>query len=143
MSRNSKILTKADFERLAHFRYGLRRFLRSSEELCRKQGLTPLQYQALLQIGGIPGKNWATVGELAERLQAQPHGVVSLVTRCEALGLVERRVGRSDRRQVEVHLTANGLRELQALAQLHQPELRMLQAEFSLPGWQGLEDGAV
>ncbi|QDX81893.1 MarR family transcriptional regulator [Denitratisoma sp. DHT3] len=143
MSRNSEILTKADFERLAHFRYGLRRFLRRSEELCRKQGLTPLQYQALLQIGGIPGKNWATVGELAERLQAHPHGVVSLVTRCEALGLVERRVGRSDRRQVEVHLTANGLQELQALAQLHQPELRMLQAEFSLPGWQELEDEAA
>jgi DNA-binding MarR family transcriptional regulator len=30
------------------------------------------------------------VGELAERLQAQPHGVVALITRCEARGLVHR-----------------------------------------------------
>lgn len=137
MTKTSPMLKKADFERLAHFRYGLRRFLRVSEEICRKQGLTPLQYQAMLQIAGVPGKkNWVTVGELAERLQAQPHGVVSLVTRCEALGLLERRVGRSDRRQVEVHLTSKGLKEVQALAQQHQPELKMLQAEFSLPGWE-------
>lgn len=140
MSRNPKTLSKGDFERLAHFRYGLRRFLRISEELCRQQGLTPLQYQALLQIGGMPGKNWATVGELAERLQAQPHGVVSLVTRCEALALVERRIGRQDRRQVEVHLTPKGQKQLQALAQLHRPELKMLRDEFSLPGWDELVD---
>jgi len=135
MSRAPRALVKTDFERLAHFRYGLRRFLRKSEDLCRRHGLTPLQYQAMLQIAGHPGRDWATVGELAERLQAQPHGVVSLVTRCEALGLVERRAGRTDRRQVEVHLTAKGTAAVQAIARLHQPELRMLKAEFALPGW--------
>ena len=136
MSRTSRALVKADYERLAHFRYGLRRFLRRSEDLCRRHGLTPLQYQAMLQIAGHPGRDWATVGELAERLQSQPHGVVSLVTRCESLGLVERRVGRIDRRQVEVHLTAKGRAAVQAIARRHQPELRMLKAEFALPGWE-------
>jgi DNA-binding MarR family transcriptional regulator len=135
MSRSRRSLTKDDLERLAHFRYGLRRFLRRSEELCRERGLTPLQYQAMLQIAGMPERGWASVGELAERLQAQQHGVVSLVTRCEALGLMERRPGRVDRRQVEVHLTAKGAAAVEALALLHQPELRMLKQEFALPGW--------
>lgn len=136
MSRPRRSLTKNDFERLAQFRYGLRRFLRRSEELCRERGLTPLQYQAMLQVAGMPGRKWATVGELAERLQAQQHGVVSLVTRCEALGLLQRQAGRADRRQVEVHLTAKGAAAVEALALLHEPELRMLKEEFALPGWE-------
>jgi DNA-binding MarR family transcriptional regulator len=82
---------KADFERLSHFRHGLRRFLRFSEELCKRQGLTSLQYQLLLHVMGFPGRAWATIGELAERLQAQHHGVVALVDRCERLALLERR----------------------------------------------------
>lgn len=134
MSRTKRSLAKADFEHLAHFRYGLRRFLRNSEDLCRQHGLTPLQYQAMLQIAGHPGRDWTTIGELAERLQAQPHGVVSLVTRCEALGLLQRRVGRTDRRQVEVHLTAKGKNAVEALARLHQPELRLLKEAISPPG---------
>jgi DNA-binding MarR family transcriptional regulator len=135
MSRSRRSLSKQDFERLAHFRYGLRRFLRRSEELCREGGLTPLQYQAMLQLAGMPERKWATVGELAERLQAKQHGVVSLVTRCEALGLMERRPGRTDRRQVEVHLTPEGAAAVEALALRHAPELRMLKEEFALPGW--------
>ena len=44
----------------------------------------------MLQVKGFPGRNWATIGELAERLQAKHHGVVALVSRCESLGLVQR-----------------------------------------------------
>jgi DNA-binding MarR family transcriptional regulator len=138
MSKSERKPVKADFERLAHFRYGLRRFLRASEDLCREHGLTPLQYQALLQIAGHRGRDWVTIGELAERLQAKPHGAVSLVTRCEATGLVRRRGGRTDRRQIEVHLTAKGKAAVRALVLLHGPELRMLKEEFSLPGWDGI-----
>src|SRR4029079_17078659 len=72
-------LSKADFRALAELRYQLRRFLRFSEEAARTQGLTPLQYQLLLQIKGCPGRSWALVGELAERLQLAQHGVVALV----------------------------------------------------------------
>src|SRR5678815_913573 len=91
-------MLKADFEALATFRYQLRRYLRFSEEIAHAAGLTPLQYLLLLQIKGFPGRDWATVGELAERLQAKHHGVVSLVSRCEVAGLVRRSAGRSDRR---------------------------------------------
>ncbi len=115
-------LSKAEFESLAHFRYQLRRFLRFSEEVTRKRGVTPLQYQLMLQIKGFPGREWASVGELAERLQAKHHGVVSLISRCEAAGLVTRRLSRGDMRLVEVELTPKGGKVLQKLGQLHRAE---------------------
>jgi DNA-binding MarR family transcriptional regulator len=127
-------LGKADFERLSHFRHRLRRFLRVSEELCKGAGLTALQYQLLLHVMGFSGRTWATVGELAERLQAQPHGAVALIDRCERLGLLERRPGRDDQRVVEIHLRPKGERLLAALAAQHQDELQLLLREFSDTG---------
>src|SRR5579864_8180008 len=121
-------MTKADFERLAHFRYQLRRFLRYSEEVTHEQGITALQYLLLLQIRGFPDREWATVGELAERLQAKQHGVVSLISRCEAAGLVRRSISRSDRRRVEGKLTRRGGDVLEQLARLHRTELLSFQA---------------
>ena len=126
-------LAKADFERLAEFRYQLRRFLRLSEQLTRERGITTLQYQMLLQLKGFPGREWASVGELAERLQAQPHGVVALISRCEAMGMVRRLANRADRRRVEIHLTAKGQRCVTALAARHREELRSLQASLGVP----------
>lgn len=131
------VLDKADFERLSHFRFQLRQFLRVSEDLCRAARITPLQYLLLLHVLGIPGRRWAYVGELAERLQARHNGVVALVSRCEQAGWVERRVGRDDRRQVEVHLTPAGESLVGQLAARHQPELGHLREEFFLPGWPG------
>jgi DNA-binding MarR family transcriptional regulator len=81
-------LTKHDYEQLSEFRYQLRIFMRYSEEVCRSHELTPLQYLLLLHLKGSSGRAWATVGELAERLQAQHHGVVALISRCEKLGWV-------------------------------------------------------
>jgi DNA-binding MarR family transcriptional regulator len=116
-------MAKAELEALASFRYRLRRFLRVSEELTRTHGMTPLQYQLLLQIRGFPGREWATVGELAERLQAKHHGVVSLVSRCETSGWVKRKRSRTDRRRVEVSLTRAGQSKLDRLARLHRVEV--------------------
>ncbi len=124
--------TKRHLEKLAAFRYQLRRFLRFSEDVSRQHGVTALQYQLLLQIEGFPGRNWATVGELAERLQAKHHAVVALVTRCEALGLVARESSAVDRREVHVRLTKTGAGRLEKLADLHRAELRLLQRDLSL-----------
>jgi DNA-binding MarR family transcriptional regulator len=121
---------KANYERLSNFRYQLRHFLRFSETLCRQHGLTPLQYQLLLHVMGFPGRDWATIGELAERLQAQHHGVVALVDRCAALRLVERRANSSDRRRVDIHLLPKGKKILATLAALHQAELRLLREKM-------------
>jgi len=73
------------------------------------------------------------VRHFAERLQAKPHGVVALVSRCEARGFVKRQPSASDRRQVEVHLLAEGERILTHLASLHRTELRSLADVFSIP----------
>ena len=52
-------MSKFDLERLAQFRYQLRRYLRFSEEVTRREGITPLQYLLMLQIKGFPGREWA------------------------------------------------------------------------------------
>ncbi|MES2017497.1 MAG: helix-turn-helix domain-containing protein [Pseudomonadota bacterium] len=126
-------LLKSDFEVLSAFRYQLRRFERFSEEAARAQGITPLQYLLLLHVKGFPGRDWATIGELAERLQAQQHGVVALVSRCEAAGFVARRAAKRDKRSVEVHLLAEGEAMLTHLAALHRAELKSLEGAFAVP----------
>ena len=125
-------LAKADFEALAEFRYQLRRFLRFSEQATRDSGVTPLQYQLMLQVKGFPGRDWATIGELAERLQAKHHGVVALVSRCEALGFVQRQASASDLRRVEIRLTPEGERFTTRLARLHHDELASLHGLLQL-----------
>jgi len=126
-------MSKSDLERLAQFRYQLRRYLRFSEEVTRREGITPLQYLLMLQIKGFPGREWASVGELAERLQAKHHGVVSLISRCETAGLVRRSISLTDRRRVEVQLTRKGDQCLQQLARRHRAELVSLQGKFTVP----------
>lgn len=121
-----KKLDKPQLERLSQFRYQLRCFLRFSEDAALDAGLTVLQYQLLLHTQGIPDRNWASVSELAERLQAKHNGVVALVSRCEDAGLVRRQSNPEDGRLVEVHLTAKGLKCLQQVALSHESELAAL-----------------
>jgi DNA-binding MarR family transcriptional regulator len=130
---SSKPMTLRQYRALADFRYELRRFLRYSEDVTRRHGVTPLQYQMLLQVKGFPLGEEATVGALAERLQSKHHGAVALVSRCEEAGLVRRRVGDEDRRSVVVELTQKGERLVERLARLHRKELLAIQGRLSLP----------
>jgi DNA-binding MarR family transcriptional regulator len=134
-------LTKHDFEILADFRYQIRKFVRFSERIARQHGITPRQYLLLLHVKGYPGRDWATVGELAERLQAQHHGVVALISRCEKQDYVERRRSAEDRRRIEIHLLENGERVLDELARLHRAELLSLQGRFVVPVIQTFDHG--
>lgn len=124
--------TPQDYQALSEFRYQLRRFLRFSEDAAQAEGLTGLQYQLLLHIKGNPKRDWALVGELAERLQIQQHGTVALVTRCETAGLVQRERSETDRRQVQVRLTAKGEACLKRLAALHRAQLQSLSGVFQV-----------
>ena len=135
-------LKKRDFEVLADFRYQVRRFERFSEEVSRRHGLTPLQYLLLLQLKGYPARDWATVGELAERLQAQHHGVVALISRCQKQGLVERRRSSGDRRQIEIHLLKRGEELVDKVARLHRQELLSLGGSFVVPDLNVFRRGA-
>ncbi|SDC91743.1 DNA-binding transcriptional regulator, MarR family [Geodermatophilus telluris] len=130
-------LSKADFEALARFRAAIRRYLRFSEETVRQHGVTPQQYQLLLALKGFPGREWATVRELAERLQLRHHSVVELVSRAQGQDLVARAPDPGDRRAVRVVLTARGDALLGRLAALHRDELRRMDAALTLPAWHG------
>ena len=134
MSDPQSRLTKGEFEVLSGFRYQLRRFSHWSEQLTQKAGVTNLQYLLMLHIKGFADREWATITELAERLQAKHHGAVALVTRCEKLGLVKRCRGRPDGREVEVHLTAKGERLVEQLARQHSDELTRLRGVLTVPG---------
>lgn len=129
-------LTKRDFEALARFRFGIRRYLRFSEETVRSQGVTPQHYQLMLALKGFPGRDWATVRELAERLQLRHHSVVELVDRAQAQGLVERAPHPEDARAVRVQLSGDGERLLGRLSALHRDELRRMDTALALPTFQ-------
>ena len=133
MKPGRKPLTKTEFEALSEFRFQIRRFERFSEDIVQTFGITPLQYLLLLHIKGYPGREFATVGELAQRLQAKPHGVVALVTRAEERGRVELRQNDADKRRVEIHLLPEGEQVLTRLAELHRSELLSLGSVFSIP----------
>lgn len=130
MERPRKLipLDKAGLERQSRFRYEVRRFMRFGEEVSRAAGVTAVQYHLMLHTQGFPGRDWASIGELAERLQTAPHGVVALVTRCEEAGLVKRQAHKGDGRLVEVHLTAKGRRIVDSLAVQHLAQLDNLGA---------------
>ncbi len=117
-------LSKEDFELLAEFRYTLRTFLGFSEAAAASHGVTAQQYQALLAIEGFPGRNWVTMGELAERLRIAHHSAVGLVDRMETLRLVRRVKSPENRRSVQVSLTPKGLGVLAKLYRAHRAELK-------------------
>lgn len=141
MARTS--LTKIEFEVLSDFRHQLRCFIRFSEDLTSKYGVTNLQYLLLLHVKGYKGREWATIGELAERLQSHHNGVVSLASRCEILGLVTRKRGTVDRRAVEIHLTPEGDKLVKKIASLHRKELLGLQGMFKVPDAREFEVGVA
>jgi DNA-binding MarR family transcriptional regulator len=123
-------LTQAHYERLAAWRHTLHRFLHFSQEAAHAAGLTPQQHQALLAIKGFPGRDHASIGELAARLQLRHHSTVGLVDRLVRRQLLRRRPSPTDGRRVELQLTARGERLLHRLSAAHWRELRQLGPEL-------------
>ena len=131
-------LSKADFEALARFRFGIRRYLRISEEIVRTHGVTPQQYQLMLALMGYPGREWATVQELADMIQLRHHSVVELIDRAQKQGLVQREPHPDDARAVRVSLTTDGEQTMSQLGALHRDELHRLGSALSQPFWEDL-----
>jgi DNA-binding MarR family transcriptional regulator len=119
-------LSKADYERLAEFRYLLRHFLIFSEDAAAAAGLTAQQHQALLAIKGFVGRDVVTTGELAERLGVRHHSAVGLADRLVAKGLVRRESDSEDRRLVLLALTPKAEALLAKLSAAHRDELHRL-----------------
>src|SRR5437764_8479647 len=99
---------------VADFRAALRSFLRQSERVARRSGLTPQRYLLLLMIKGAPdGSGQSTVTELARRMQLAQSTVTELVSRAEESGLVEREQSGRDGRVAYLRLTTEGDRRLE------------------------------
>ena len=127
----STAVTDPDFQHLAAFRYGLRKFLRFSKEyLSVEAHLTPEQYEALLALKSFSNKQGLLVGELSERLQVKHHTAVSLTDKLVQRKLVTRKRGTTDRRHVHVQLTATGAALVTRLAAIHRERLRGLAPEL-------------
>ena len=122
------MISQVDYERLAAFRYALRRFLRVSEDAAIAAGIPPQQHQALLAIKGFgsEGGQPMLVGDLAERLQIAPHTAVGLVNRLIKEELVSKEQATRDRRQMQLSLTQRGKSVLESLSLAHREELRRL-----------------
>ena len=111
---------------LARLRYALRKFFNESDAAAREVGLTPQQHQLLLGVAGFTSRSWATVGELAEYMQLRHHTVVGLIDRVEEAGFVERRPNPENRRQIEVHLTEDGVAAVRELNVHHRRDVYSL-----------------
>jgi DNA-binding MarR family transcriptional regulator len=97
--------------------------LRIREVAARAAGIEPQQYLLLLQVKGLAGREAATIGALAERLQIRHHSTVQLVNRLVEQGMVERHRDRRDRREVVVCLRPAGEKLLGRLAHYSVDEL--------------------
>ena len=103
----------SDIVAVAEFRAALRGFLRRTERIARKSGLTPQRYLLLLMVKGAPdGSERSTVTELSERLQLAQSTVTELVSRAEETGLIEREQSQTDARVAHLRLTEEGERRL-------------------------------
>ena len=126
-------LSKEEFEALAQFRFGIRNYLRFSEEAVRSHGVQPQQYQLMLALKGFPGRETARIRDLADALQLRHHSVVGLIDRAQERGLVHRTSDPLDERVVQVSLTARGQRLLERLSALHHDELKRIGAALAPP----------
>jgi DNA-binding MarR family transcriptional regulator len=120
------MITLADHQALAEFRYQIRRFLTFSEREARATGIEPRQHQLLLAIKGLPSGQRPTIRILAERLQVRHHSAVELANRLVERRLVTRRRGDVDGREVLLQITAQGERLLARLSLAHRNELRSM-----------------
>ncbi|MEO5866680.1 MAG: MarR family transcriptional regulator [Sphingomonas sp.] len=118
----SNNLSDEDYEALADFRHALRQFQAFSESHAAKFGLTVQQHQALLAIRGAPAAG-VSIGYIADRMMVKPHSASGLITRLEALDLIERRASLDDGRQTIIHLTAKSHELLSALSSTHREEI--------------------
>ena len=134
------MLEKQQFIALSEFRHELTRFLRFSEKAARSAGVTPAQYLLLLHLRGYSEREWATIGDLAARLQASHQGTVALVQRCERKGWVSKKRSPEDARCVRVSLKVSGKAKVERIAALHRDELDRLAKVLSAARASGAEN---
>jgi DNA-binding MarR family transcriptional regulator len=131
MTRREVPISDREYERLADFRYALRKFLRFSEDAARASGLTPNQHQLLLVVRGWRGSRPPSISDIAERLQLRHHSTVELVQRAVNAGLVSTSPDPLDQRRQQLHLTRAGELNLDALSLMHRAELKQFRRQMT------------
>src|SRR5271165_3992219 len=91
--------------------------------ICKRHRLTRPQYNVLRILRGVHPKGHPRC-EIAHRMVERAPDITRLVDRLQARGLVRRTRGGDDQRQAMTHITAKGLKLLQAM----QPELEAVTA---------------
>ena len=112
----------------------LRRTELNSKQLMRETGLTPSQ---LIFMQMLDGGQEQTAGYVAGRMGISQATTTALLQRLESLGMIQRRRGERDRRQVLLSLTEQGRKALDiapegAHAQFHQQFLALEDWEQSM-----------
>lgn len=118
--------TQSDYDSAAAVRSSLRRFRKQTELVTRKHGLTPDQFELLLEIKVSPEQR-RTIGHLCENLVRRQSAVTQLARRAENLGLLDRKLSKKDARVRYLALSPEGERRLAAtVADLGPERARLL-----------------
>ncbi len=118
----------SNYEEAARLRASLQEFVRTSERISRKHGLTTERYQLLLfiKVAELRGEV-ATVGGLATALHLAKSTVTQLVRRAENLRLIRRELSAHDARVHYLRLTDEGdVRLAGAVEELGEERSRLL-----------------
>src|ERR1700758_612229 len=123
-------LTREDIQRLAEFRFQLRRFLNFSNAAAEEAGLRPQQYQLLQCVSGLPDELEPTIANVAARMMLKHNSAVELVDRTIEQGLLKRIADPTDHRRILLRVTPQGERVLESLATYHLEELEQAGPEL-------------
>ena len=116
-------MDRSRLNRLAEFRYQLRKFLNFSETEAERFGIAAQQYQLMQVIGALPTGESASITFLAERMILRHNSTVELVDHAERAGLVRRASDERDLRRSLVVLTSHGENVLARMVATHLEEL--------------------
>ena len=122
-ARAQRRLSREDIQRLAEFRFQLRRFLNFSHAAAEGAGLRPQQYQLLQCVSGMPDELDPTIANVAARMLLKHNSAVELVDRTIEQGLLKRVPDAIDHRCILLRVTSQGERVLASLATYHLEEL--------------------
>ncbi|HEX3437342.1 MAG TPA: MarR family winged helix-turn-helix transcriptional regulator [Pseudacidobacterium sp.] len=117
------VLSHRQVQRLAEFRFQLRRFLHFSHIVAEGAGLRPQQYQLLQCVYGMPDELDPTIANVAARMLLKHNSAVELVDRTVEQGLLRRVPDPTDHRRILLRVTSQGEHLLNSLAAYHLQEL--------------------
>src|ERR1700742_2731750 len=97
-------MSRAQLQRLAEFRFQLRRFLHFSNIAADRAGLRQQQYQLLQCVYGMPDELDPTIANVAARMLLKHNSAVELVDRTIEQGYLRRSADPTDHRRTLLRL---------------------------------------